>query len=609
MALLISRTSLGGTDARVAADLAAAIDRVNLSVTRHIDDSVLSVPDYRSWFEEYAELIVPATARPAVTTRDRMAGHAAAAVRVRTYEPEAARAALVFAHGGAWLMGSVETHDHICRWLAVSCGIRVISVDYGLAPERPAPYAIDQVAGVITQVLTETGLPVFAAGDSAGAQITSLALLRLEPAQRAQIAGFISIYGAYSPRMNLSSHQLFGDGRFGLSKKQMAWAWNLYAPHLSPDERDSLTPLGLSLDDFPPTLCIGAECDPLLDDTLALYSSLARAGRDVTLSLWAGINHGALHFVGQVQSVTSAAQTIVQYIRSRLPGSFESMGGSRNIDAIAVDEYVQLPMLLGNMRGHHRIDTPHLTSRTRRHGTLAHRIGRDIVAGKYEAGSLLDPEVGEGADNAVSRGSYREALRTLAAKGLITAAPRSGTRVAPRSSWRLLDPDVLAWFFEGGLDEHVLREAFEFRKVVEPSAAALTATRSSALLRASLAEAVLKITEGSPDDQSWRDAIVRFHELVLQGSENEILAATWPAIQVVVSWSVTLAMAAGRRGLARDRAGDYASLLDKITLRDASGAMIAMARLIDGAMGDVMTLLDQRSVEEASAPMEPTGEQ
>lgn len=593
MALLISRTSLGGTDARVSGDLAAALDRANAGVARTVDDTVMSVPDYRAWFDEYAALIVPPHARPVVRTEDREAGRAGARVRVRMYEPASVGAVLVFAHGGAWLMGSVETHDHICRWLAVQCGVRVISVDYALAPENAAPHAIEQVTGVIAEVLEDTALPVFAAGDSAGGQIVSLALLRLPADLRARIAGFISIYGAYSPRMNLSSHVLFGDGRFGLSKKQMSWAWNLYAPHLSMEERESLTPLGLDLGDFPPTLCIGAECDPLLDDTLALYSSLARAGRDVTLSLWAGINHGALHFVGFVDSVTAAAQSIVQYIRSRLPGSFEHLGGQRDIETIAVNELVQLPMLVGSFHGgHHRIETPHLTARTRRHGTLAHRIGRDIVAGTHPPGTVLDPEQGDGGDLSVSRGSYREAMRTLAAKGLITAAPRSGTRVAPRASWRLLDPDVLAWLFEGGLDEHVLREAFEFRKVVEPSAAALTATRSTSVLRAALAETVLTITESDSQTSEWGGAVVRFHELVLQGSDNEILAATWPSIQVVVRWSVALASLPGRSGMGRDRAGDYASVLDKITLRDAPGAMIDMARLIDGAMSDIEATLD-----------------
>lgn len=592
MALLISRTSLGGTDARVAADLAAAIDRIGPAQSRHIDDATMSVPDYRAWFDEYAYLIVPPALRPAVPTHDRETGHGETRVRVRHYEPANAGAVMVFVHGGAWLMGNVETHDHICRWLAVNCGCRVISVDYGLAPEHPAPLAIHQVTGVISDLLQETGMPVFVAGDSAGAQIVSMSLLALDQASRERIAGFISIYGAYSPRMNLSSHLLFGDGRFGLSKKQMLWAWNLYAPHLSSEERESLTPLGQSLDHFPPTLCIGAECDPLLDDTLALYSTLAKAGGDVTLSLWAGINHGALHFVGLVDSVTHAAQSIVQYVRSRIPGSFEDMGGGRNLDSIAVHEQVQLPLVSGNLQGHHRIETPYLTARTRRHGTLAHRIGRDIVAGKYEPGSVLDSEDAPNAEAAVSRGSYREAMRTLAAKGLITATPKVGTKVAPRASWRLLDPDVLAWLFEGALDEQVLREAFEFRKVVEPSAAALTATRSTAALRAALAETVLAIAEGAPDDTAWREAVVRFHELVLFGGENEILAATWPSIQVIVSWSVNLAAAAGRQHLARDRAGDYASLLDKITLRDAPGAMIAMARLIDGALGDVMDLLN-----------------
>jgi acetyl esterase/lipase len=93
--------------------------------------------------------------------------------------------------------------------------------------------------------------------------------LRLEPASRRRIAAFISIYGAYAPSMDLSSHTLFADGPYGPSRQLMMWCWNLYAPHLSGEERQQVSPLGVSIGDFPPTLCIGAECD-LLIDALAL---------------------------------------------------------------------------------------------------------------------------------------------------------------------------------------------------------------------------------------------------------------------------------------------------------------------------------------------------
>jgi acetyl esterase/lipase len=78
--------------------------------------------------------------------------------------------------------------------------------------------------------------------------------------------------------MNLSSHRLHRDGRFGLSEAQMRWFWNLYAPHLPPEERARrLSPLTTDLSGFPPTLCIGAECHLLLDDTLSNMSRVAAA--------------------------------------------------------------------------------------------------------------------------------------------------------------------------------------------------------------------------------------------------------------------------------------------------------------------------------------------
>ena len=140
--------------------------------------------------------------------------------------------------------------------------------------------------------------------------------------ERRRIAGFVSIYGAYAPEMNLSSHRLYGDGRFGLSEPQMRWFWNLYAPQLSPEVRArKLSPLSADLTDFPPTLCIGAECDLLLDDTLAFYGELTKAGVDVSLSLWPSLPHGCMHFVGAVGSVTEAAGSMVQFVNARGQGA------------------------------------------------------------------------------------------------------------------------------------------------------------------------------------------------------------------------------------------------------------------------------------------------
>src|SRR6266550_1515450 len=79
----------------------------------------------------------------------------------------------------------------------------------------------------------------------------------------------------------------------------------------------------------------------------------------------------------------------------------------------------------------------------RLHGTIARKLGIAIVSGEYAPGDLLDSEIAASEQFEVSRTAYREAVRILAAKGLVDARPKVGTRVKPQSDWHLLDPDVL----------------------------------------------------------------------------------------------------------------------------------------------------------------------
>ena len=349
---------------------------------------------------------------------------------------------MLFVHGGGWVMGGVKSHDHIARWLAAEIGARVIQIDYSLAPEHPYPAALNEIIAALSSVLAEAaGAPVFVAGDSAGANLAACAILRLSKDERSQLAGFISIYGAYAPEMNFSSHRLYGDGRFGLSEPQMRWFWNLYAPQLPPETRArALSPLTADLSDFPPTLCIGAECDLLLDDTLAFYGELTKVGVDVSLSLWSGLPHGCLHFVAAVRSVTEAAGSIVQFVRSRTIAHPSKPLRTDRPPAAPPAPEIARPELID-------VEPVVASGRSRLHGTLAHRIAGDIIRDVLPPGVLLPREESAGEAFGVSRSVYREALRTLAAKGLVTSQPKVGSRVAPRSSWHVLDPSLLEWRF------------------------------------------------------------------------------------------------------------------------------------------------------------------
>jgi acetyl esterase/lipase/DNA-binding FadR family transcriptional regulator len=570
------------------------------------DEGSYDLAQTRRWFEEYTALIAEAGGVNRAPVVDRVFPRDGGPVSTRVYNPDNPSPTLVLVHGGGWAIGSVETHDQIAHWIATETGGRVISVEYSLAPEHPYPTAVSEVAAVITAVLAEArNTPVLVGGDSAGASIAAIAILRLPAAERRQLAGFISIYGAYAPELNLSSHKLYGDGRFGLSAAQMRWFWNLYAPQIPADERGrQLSPLEADLSDFPPTLCIGAECDMLLDDTLSFYGELAKASVDVTLSLWSSLPHGCLHFVGQVDSVTQAAGSIVQFVsthsKRRKPSETEVLptAGLR----ASVTNFATMPRMAigdGESSDSALIDVEpfFVTSRSRLHGSIAHRIATDIIKGVFEPGALLPTEDKASAAFEVSRSAYREAIRTLAAKGLVSALPKVGTKVSARSAWRILDPDILAWHFEAGASEEFIRNLFELRKIVEPSAAALAAMRRGEDELSHLADALARMAKMNPRTGGWLNAIIAFHRDLLLAGHNEAVVSLWPAIQTTLRWSVRLQMMLPTLTLAHDPVADHARVFEKIASRNAEGALQEMALLIDAALGD--TLANSKRIEAA----------
>jgi DNA-binding FadR family transcriptional regulator len=416
-----------------------------------------------------------------------------------------------------------------------------------------------------------------------------MSILRLERSTKQKIAGFASIYGAYAPEMNLSSHRLYGDGRYGLSESQMRWFWNLYAPHLAVSDRDKLTPIAADLADFPPTLCIGAECDLLLDDTLAFYSRLAGSSVDVTLSLWPNLPHGCLHFVGIVDSVTQAAGSIIHFIetRSRSTQTTPAKGErSKQLNGVGFPP----GSTVGAPADGNLIDVEPLfvTSRSRSHGSLAHKIATAIIKGEMSPGELLPNEEKASASFGVSRSAYREAMRTLAAKGLVVALPKVGTRIAPRGAWQLLDPDILAWHFEAEPSESFVRDLFELRNAVQPTAAILAAQRRDDQDVSHLADALARMARTGPNSGGWLNAIVSFHKGILLATKNEAMACLWPAISANIRWSMKLQMSLPSLKLVRDPVADNARVFETIAAQKTGEAGHAMASLIDAALVDTL---------------------
>ena len=220
------------------------------------------------------------------------------------------------------------------------------------------------------------------------------------------------------------------------------------------------------------------------------------------------------------------------------------------------------------------------------HGTIARDLGIRIVSGRYRPGEVLNGEVAASGRLHVSRTAYREALRILAAKGMVESRPKTGTRVSPRANWHLLDPDVLSWIFEFEPGDELLAGLFELRQIVEPQAAALAARRRTDAQIERLAKALAGMAEHSLASEAGRLADQDFHAALLDASGNPFLVSLTSGIAAAVAWTTIFKQR--RRPLPRDPIPDHRRVFDAVQDGDPEAAHRAMSELVD------MALLDTR---------------
>jgi len=157
-------------------------------------------------------------------------------------------------------------------------------------------------------------------------------------------------------------------------------------------------------------------------------------------------------------------------------------------------------------------------------GRLIDSLGEAIVSGRFQPGDLLPREPELMAEYRVSRTSVREALKVLAAKGLIETRQRVGTRVRPQDLWNLFDSDVLSWHQRQGRGEAILRDLVELRQVIEPAAARYAAGRARMADLHRLEKAVEAMQAGIHDMTAYARADVDFHMAVFKASQNALFA-------------------------------------------------------------------------------------
>ena len=220
----------------------------------------------------------------------------------------------------------------------------------------------------------------------------------------------------------------------------------------------------------------------------------------------------------------------------------------------------------------------------RLHGVIARDIGVRIVSGRIVPGQVLDGEIEASERLQVSRTAYREAVRILAAKGLIESRPKLGTRVSEPRHWHLLDPDVIRWIFSDTPDESLLSALFELRTVVEPAAAALAAQRCTPeqlrVMRHALdimAATSLAVDEGQQADCA-------FHTALLEASGNPFLVSLTSSVAAAVTWTTIFKQR--KRPLPRDPIPDHERVYEAVASRNETAAREVMAELVRLALLD-----------------------
>jgi len=256
---------------------------------------------------------------PPPRTHERRIPGPAGPIPVRVYHPTLLRGeptpSIVYFHGGGFVIGDLDTHEHLCRRLCHDVGAVVVSVDYRLAPEHPHPAAVEDCEAALRWVLEhadELGVDperVAVSGDSAGGNLAAVV------SQRLPVRFQLLFYPATDAASELPSKREFARG-YGLDRSTIDWFLEQYAPgqadspQVSPMRSDAL---GSS----PPTAILVAAFDVLRDEGRRYAEALEDAGVRCELKTCAGTLHGFTQMT-RLPSAAAAVDDAVSILRREL---------------------------------------------------------------------------------------------------------------------------------------------------------------------------------------------------------------------------------------------------------------------------------------------------
>lgn len=248
------------------------------------------------------------------------------AIPIRIYTPagQAPRGCLVFFHGGGFVIGSIETHDAMCRMIANASGTVIASVDYRLAPEYKYPAAAEDAYAAtcwIAEQARRLGLDpkrIAVGGDSAGGNLAAVTTMMARERGGPALAFQLLLYPVTDAYLDTTSYGQYAEG-YLLTRAAMAWFWEHYLNDAAEREHPYASPLRAEdLSGLPPALVITAECDPLCDEGEAYARRLEAAGVPVTLTRYSGMIHGFIRRAKLLSQGRKAVEQIAEALRANL---------------------------------------------------------------------------------------------------------------------------------------------------------------------------------------------------------------------------------------------------------------------------------------------------
>jgi GntR family transcriptional regulator, galactonate operon transcriptional repressor len=252
---------------------------------------------------------------------------------------------------------------------------------------------------------------------------------------------------------------------------------------------------------------------------------------------------------------------------------------------------VQRKAALDSQSYHIRVDTGLLRPQNL-HVLVVEHIGMQIVRGEIPEAESLPNEASLSGQFRVSRTVLREAIKSLASKGLVEARPKIGTRVRSRRNWNLLDPDVLAWQYRAGPSEWFTRDLIEVREIIEPPAARLAAQRATEEEILAIKSWYRSMEKTVEDRDAFIDADLKLHAAILAAAHNELLEQLSTTVGTALLSSRLITVR--RTGSSEASLPLHAAVVEAIAAHDAPAAELSMVSLIAMTRADIAAVLHGR---------------